>query len=153
MRFSLLFLSVLKCDKTTVKMWQNNFVLAQRNNSTIIFMSWWCNLGNGDMENQNRTHRSIASMRASETCIWTHYSQARTEPNTYGKHESFWNIWTHYSQARTELNTYGKHESFWNTNNTMPTCAVLWPLKSRYLIITSYRNTIPTVLYNLSSIT
>ena len=23
-----------------------------KNNSTILIMSWWCNLGNGDMENQ-----------------------------------------------------------------------------------------------------
>ena len=55
--------------------------------------------------------------------------------NTYGKHESFWNIWTHYSQARTELSTYGKHESFWNTQNTMRTCAVLWPLKPQATVI------------------
>ena len=23
-----------------------------KNNPTIVIMSWWCNLGNGDMENQ-----------------------------------------------------------------------------------------------------
>ena len=36
-----------------VKMWQKkDFVLARCNNSTTVNMSWWCNLGNGDMENQ-----------------------------------------------------------------------------------------------------
>ena len=35
-----------------VKMWQKDFVLAQCNNSTIVIMLSWCNLGNGDMENQ-----------------------------------------------------------------------------------------------------
>ena len=44
-----------------VKVWEKDFVVARcnnstivnmKNNSTICIMSWWCNLGNGDLENQ-----------------------------------------------------------------------------------------------------
>ena len=42
----------------------------------------------------------MASMRSSET-FWTDYTQAGTQPNTYGKHESFWNISTDFIHINT----------------------------------------------------
>ena len=60
---------------------------------------------------EERDEVNKAGKRVAETRAQAGLAEARTESNTYGKHE-IWNISN--KLYGTQPNSYGKHESFWN---------------------------------------
>ena len=66
-----------------VEVWEKNFVVARCiymtywryvNNPIIAIMSWWCNLGNGDMEKVCPQCEASVPVRQKTVTVWTLWS-------------------------------------------------------------------------------